>query len=100
MIKNAIEALPTNGQILVYTSSHVNVNGQEFIEISVTDNGPGIASTVLPELFSPVQTTKGDNHSGIGLTIVKDLVSDLSGTISCKSNTQGTSFHILLPKKL
>ena len=100
LIKNAIEALPTNGHILVYTSGYVNVNGQEFIEISVTDNGPGITSTVLPELFSPVDTTKGDDHSGLGLSIVKDLVSDLNGTISCKSNTQGTSFHILLPKKL
>jgi len=100
LVKNAIEALPTNGEILVYTSGYVNVNGQEFIEISVTDNGPGIASTVIPDLFSPVQTTKGENHSGLGLTIVKDLVSDLNGTISCKSNRQGTSFHILLPKKL
>lgn len=98
LIKNAIEALPTNGQILVYTSSHVNFNGQEFVEIRVTDNGPGIAKALIPRIFSPVQTTKGKNHSGLGLSIVKGLVNDLDGNISCISNKNGTSFHILLPK--
>ena len=100
LVKNAIEALPTNGQIVVYTQSYVNVNGNEFVEISVKDNGPGIAASVLPDLFSPVETEKGENHSGLGLSIVKQLVNDLHGTISCKSSPRGTSFHIHLPKIL
>ncbi len=98
LIKNAVEALPTNGQIIVYTQDHVNVDGKEHIEISVADNGPGITKAILPKLFSPIETTKGGDHAGLGLTIVKNLVSELHGSIRCRSNEKGTSFYLLLPK--
>jgi putative nucleotidyltransferase with HDIG domain len=98
LIKNAAEALPANGQIMVYTQDYVNVDGKEHVELSVSDDGPGISIEILPRLFSPVETTKGDDHAGLGLTIVKNLVSELQGSISCRSSDKGTSFHILLPK--
>jgi len=98
LIKNAVEALPANGQIMVYTQDYVNVDGKEHIELSVADDGPGIDIDILPRLFSPVESTKGDDHAGLGLTIVKNLVAELHGSISCRSSDKGTSFHILLPK--
>jgi len=98
LVKNAVEALPTNGQIMVYTLDSVNVDGRENIEISVADNGPGIEASILSSLFSPVKSTKGEGHAGLGLTIVKKLVAELQGSISCRSSRKGTSFHILLPK--
>jgi signal transduction histidine kinase len=99
LIKNAVEALPANGGIMVYTQDYVNVDGKEHIEISISDDGPGIPPEKLPKLFSPVETQKGTDHAGLGLTIVKNLVNELHGSISCKSSKKGTSFHILLPKK-
>ena len=99
LVKNAAEALPEKGQIMVYTQGQVNVDGQTYIEISVADNGPGIRSEVLSQLFKPVQTDKGDNHAGIGLSIVKKLVAELDGSISCRSSNKGTNFQILLPTK-
>lgn len=99
LIKNAVEALPEKGQIMVYTQDQVNVDGKTYIEISVADNGPGIRSEVLSQLFKPVQTDKGNGHAGIGLSIVKKLVAELNGSISCRSNNKGTSFQILLPNK-
>jgi len=98
LIKNAVEALHANGQIMVYTQDNVNVDGKQHIELSVADDGPGIDTDILPQLFSPVETTKGDDHAGLGLTIVKNLVNELHGSISCRSSDKGTSFHILLPK--
>jgi signal transduction histidine kinase len=98
LIKNAVEALDANGQILVYTQDYVNVDGEDHIEISVADNGPGISVDMLPRLFSPIETTKGENHAGLGLTIVKNLVNELHGSISCRSSDKGTGFYILLPK--
>jgi putative nucleotidyltransferase with HDIG domain len=98
LIKNAVEALPANGQIMVYTQDYVNVDGKQHIELSVADDGPGIDIDILSQLFSPVNSTKGDDHAGLGLTIVKNLVSELHGSISCRSSDKGTSFHILLPK--
>lgn len=98
LIKNAVEALSANGRIMVYTQDNVNVDGKQHIELVITDNGPGIDSEILPQLFSPVESTKGDDHAGLGLTIVKNLVIELHGSISCRSSDKGTSFHILLPK--
>jgi putative nucleotidyltransferase with HDIG domain len=98
LVKNAVEALPAKGKIMVYTLDNVNVDGKQFIEISVADNGPGIPADILPKLFSPVETTKQGEHAGLGLTIVKNLVSELHGSIRCRSSTQGTSFYVLLPK--
>jgi putative nucleotidyltransferase with HDIG domain len=98
LIKNAVEALPANGKLMVYTHDYVNVDGKQHIEISIADNGPGIDDDILPQLFTPVESTKGGNHAGLGLTIVKNLVNELHGSISCRSNDKGTSFHILLPK--
>ncbi len=98
LIKNAVEALPANGQLMVYTQDYVNVDGKQHIELSVADDGPGIDINVLPQLFSPVDSTKGEDHAGLGLTIVKNLVNELHGSISCRSSDKGTSFHILLPK--
>ena len=99
LVKNAAEALPEKGQIMVYTQGQVNVDGQTYIEISVADNGSGIRPEVLSQLFKPVQTDKGNDHSGIGLSIVKKLVTELNGSISCRSNSRGTNFQILLPTK-
>ena len=98
LIKNAVEALPANGQLMVYTQDYVNVDGRDHIEFSISDDGPGIDTEILPRLFSPVVTTKGGDHAGLGLTIVKNLVNELHGSISCRSSDKGTSFHILLPK--
>ena len=99
LIKNAVEALDANGNIMVYTQDYVNVDGEDHIEISVADDGPGINTDILPRLFSPIETTKGENHAGLGLTIVKNLVNELHGSISCRSSDKGTGFYILLPKQ-
>jgi signal transduction histidine kinase len=100
LVKNAIEALPANGHLMVDTKDQVNVDGKAHIEISVADDGPGIDPGILPKLFSPVPTKKGENHAGLGLTIVKNLVSELQGSISCRSSNKGSEFYILLPRNL
>lgn len=99
LIKNATEALADNGQIMVYTQDQVNVDGKTYIEIAIADNGSGIRPEVLSQLFKPVPTNKGKDHAGIGLSIVKKLVTELNGSISCRSNDKGTRFQILLPNK-
>ncbi|NOY14234.1 MAG: HDOD domain-containing protein [Deltaproteobacteria bacterium] len=98
IIKNAVEALPQSGSIEISTRDNCFQNGNRFIEISIKDNGPGIANEVLKNLFRPVESTK-KGHSGLGLSIVSDLISELSGTISCYSSQGvGTEFKILLPR--
>jgi signal transduction histidine kinase/predicted hydrolase (HD superfamily) len=98
LIKNAVEVLPANGQLMVYTQDNVNVDGKEHIELSVADDGPGMDTETLSQLFSPMVSTKGADHAGLGLTIVKNLVNGLQGSISCRSSDKGTGFYILFPK--
>ena len=101
LVKNAAEALPNKGQISISTQGMVNHNGKNFIAIMVVDNGPGIDPQIQSKLFTPVDTTKGGGHAGLGLAIVKNLVEEMDGFISCRSNpVVGTQFEILLPRRL
>jgi signal transduction histidine kinase len=101
LIKNASEALSAGGRITVETQAQVNFNGRNYVEIVIADNGPGISEQVQERLFTPVQTTKGGDHAGLGLSIVKNLVDNLDGSISCRSSARnGTRFEILIPRIL
>lgn len=101
LVKNAVEALPDKGKISISTQGMVNHNGKSFVGIMVSDNGPGIDTQIQTKLFTPVDTTKGGGHAGLGLAIVKNLVEQMDGSISCRSNpATGTRFEILLPRRL
>lgn len=97
LIKNAVEALPEGGKITLSTRGNINVNGRRFTEIKIEDNGPGISLEIQKNLFSPISTTKGAGHSGLGLSITKNLVTEARGTITCRSGKTGTQFQVLLP---
>jgi len=70
------------------------------IIITHNDNGKGIDESILPNIFNQFYTTKKyDGGSGLGLHIIKKLISeDLCGDINCKSNpSSGTTFTITIP---
>lgn len=97
LLKNAIEAMPRGGEITLANLGHVNQNGRLYLELSIKDTGSGIPKGILERLFSPVSSSKGGAHQGLGLSIVQDLVSKLNGFITCRSTSAGTSFELLLP---
>jgi nitrogen-specific signal transduction histidine kinase/HD-like signal output (HDOD) protein len=109
LIKNAIEAMPKGGNIGIKTSYTAgfskddggnrsgNSNGK--IQINVTDDGPGISDEIRSALFNEFVTSK-EGHEGLGLSIVKNIITKLNGSIKCESITEkGTSFTIDLPLK-
>ncbi|MBI5485712.1 MAG: hypothetical protein HY905_00105 [Deltaproteobacteria bacterium] len=72
----------------------------ERLELSVADEGAGIAAADLPRIFDPMFTTKPFGQgTGLGLTIVHDIVTgDFGGTIELASEQgRGTTFRVLLP---
>ncbi len=97
LLKNAVEALPPNGRIILSTDSRIMVNGRLFAAVTIADNGPGIPEAVMRQLFTPVTSHKGAGHSGLGLSITKKLMDEISGSIVCKSNKHGTQFQLLIP---
>jgi len=97
LVKNSIEAMPTGGEIQIVNSGHVNRDGRLYAELCVRDNGPGMSPEILAHLFSPVRSTKGGGHQGLGLSIVHSLVIKAQGLITCRCGKKGTAFEILLP---
>lgn len=97
LVKNAIEAMPTGGEIQIGGNGRVNLDGHLYTELCVRDNGPGIAPEILDRLFSPVRSTKGGGHQGLGLSIVHSLVKEAGGLITCRSSDKGTAFEMLFP---
>jgi C4-dicarboxylate-specific signal transduction histidine kinase len=75
------------------------------LEVRVADNGPGVASEHLSELFDPGFTTKDRRlHSGVGLSLVRDAVGHGTGSLNI-ANDGGAVFTavlrgILQPKAL
>ncbi|MCG7201151.1 HDOD domain-containing protein [Marinobacter pelagius] len=98
LLRNAAEALPEKGgTVTVRTSAPVWQNQRTWVELEISDTGAGIPEVVREKLFAPVKTTKGEGHSGLGLSIVKQLVDDMDGIIACRTGQDGTTFRILLP---
>lgn len=97
LVKNAIEAMRSAGEVQIVNNGHVNRDGTLFVELRVIDNGPGIPPDILASLFQPVQSTKGTGHQGLGLSIVHGLIKENQGTITCRSSNKGTHFEMLLP---
>ncbi|MFL6657825.1 MAG: HDOD domain-containing protein [Massilia sp.] len=97
LVKNAIEALPHGGKIEISSRGHVHRDHRLYVELVVSDNGPGLAPEVMAQLFSKVHSAKEGRHHGLGLAIVHGLVSKLGGQIACRSGRTGTAFDILLP---
>jgi HD-like signal output (HDOD) protein/nitrogen-specific signal transduction histidine kinase len=99
LIKNAMEASPPGGRITVSSKDNIYFGSGEFIEIRIADQGPGLPEEVLRSLYSPVVSSKGRDHSGLGLTICKSLIDELKGMIRCDSSTEkGTVFYIYVPR--
>ena len=71
----------------------------DYVTLSITDNGSGIAKEHVPHIFEPFFTTKRPGKgTGLGLSTVYGIVKQNKGCIECITDTgKGTAFHIHLP---
>lgn len=99
LVKNAIEAQPDGGRIELANRGLVNRERRLYVELVVSDAGPGLSQEVLAKLFTAVKSSKEGKHHGLGLSIVHSLVKKMNGMISCRSSANGTSFELLLPAR-
>lgn len=97
LIENAIEAMPKGGNISIRTLHKPS----DMVTIEVEDNGRGIPSENLSELFKPFYTTKPlGKGTGLGLAIVYGIIKLHRGQVSVRSKVGvGTTFTIQLPVK-
>jgi signal transduction histidine kinase len=94
---NAKQAMPCGGKITVICNNYQNDHLNNFIKISLQDEGEGIPDEIIDRVFDPFFTTKPEG-TGLGLHIVKNIIEAHHGTITVKSKQHnGTTFTILLP---
>jgi signal transduction histidine kinase len=99
---NAIEAMGDDGQLIVRTRRLAKAPGDTWAQIEVTDTGCGIPPADLEHIFDPFYTTKHESKehegTGLGLTIVHQIVQEHGGHIEVKSEFgRGTTFLVNLP---
>jgi PAS domain S-box-containing protein len=108
LITNAAEAVKENGNVSVSTANRFldrPLKGYEEIDIgeyavfAVADNGPGISTRDLKRVFEPFYTKKkmGRSGTGLGLSVVWNVMRDHKGYIDVKPNEDGTLFELYFP---
>jgi len=93
LILNARDACSATGQITV--SAHIV--GDTWLEIGVTDTGPGFSAEALEKALNPFFTTKGGEGSGLGLPMVYDTVKLAGGDFSIGNTISGARVTLRLP---
>jgi PAS domain S-box-containing protein len=99
LLSNAIKFTPEGGEIRVRLRRR-----ESHVELTVSDNGPGIAPSFLPYIFERFRQADGSStrtHGGLGLglAIVRHLVELHGGTVEAKSDgtAKGSTFVVRLP---
>lgn len=68
------------------------------VSLTVTDNGPGIDPAIADAIFDPFVTGKADGL-GLGLGIVRDIVTEFGGTVTVAPSSAGATFRVTLQKE-
>ena len=98
IIRNAIQAMPEGGQLVIKSEmSDTDEPSERGILVSFADTGVGIPEENMPRLFEPLFTTKSKGI-GLGLAIINSLVEGHGGTIEVESEVgKGSVFTVRLP---
>jgi two-component system, cell cycle sensor histidine kinase and response regulator CckA len=110
LLANAREAMPNDGLITVATETacvrepfgrYHPIQPGDYVRLSVTDTGAGIAAEVIDRVFDPFFSTKRSDQrrgSGLGLSIVLAIVGDHHGYVDVESRLgEGTTISVYLP---
>jgi len=107
---NARDAMPRGGDLIIETADFTQDAAQpsrdsdlgpgDYVTISITDTGCGIADEVKPQLFEPYFTTKKTGEGkGLGLAMCYGILKQSGGHIAFKSELgRGTTFKVYLPR--
>ncbi len=94
LVKNAIQSMRQGGRLGITCRAD-----DDFVNLSISDNGCGVRKEDLPRLFQPYFTTKGSRGTGLGLMIVDRIVREHGASLSVDSaEGEGCTFTISFPR--
>jgi signal transduction histidine kinase len=96
LVLNAIQACAPGDDASVETRASVITDAGRFVELVVSDRGPGVPESVRRSMFEPFVSTKTQG-TGLGLAICRQIVEDHRGTITCDFLERGTRFAVRIP---
>jgi signal transduction histidine kinase len=100
LIGNAIDAMRRGGRLLLRLSSVQAGTGVGCTRVTIADTGCGIPRELLPTIFEPFVTTKGETGTGLGLWVTHEIVRKNGWKIRVRSrasNRSGTVFSLWIP---
>jgi signal transduction histidine kinase len=102
LVGNAIDAMRTGGRLRIRISQSWNTeHSRQFVRLTIADTGMGIPGDVLPTIFEPFVTTKGETGTGLGLWVTAEIMKRNGWKIRVRSCSQpghsGTTFSIVIP---
>jgi signal transduction histidine kinase len=95
-IANLITNAAQSGATRVLLKTEVD---EDYVRMTIADNGSGISEGELQHVFDPFYTTRrSKGGSGLGLSLVHRIVSDHNGTVEARTQEgEGTQFIVRLP---
>ena len=106
LLSNALKFTPPGGKITIDIREEKRTNGYAYLKFMVCDTGIGMAEGFMERIFKPFEQEQLDNArnnigSGLGLSIVYNLVHMMGGAVSVDSKKdEGSQFTVTLPFKL
>lgn len=99
LCNNAVQAMGEKGGSLTVSGQMLPEGDSLRYVLRIADTGPGMSEETRKQIFTPFFTTKQKGEgTGLGLSVVQDLVHEVSGEIRVTSELgHGTCFEILLP---
>ena len=95
LLLNSCQAVqPAGGNVAVTVE-----NGNRLVDVRITDNGPGMDTSIRDKAFHPFVSHGKENGTGLGLTIAQKIVQDHSGVLEIEQSSPGcTVMRISLPR--
>jgi len=98
LLFNAVEAQPSGGRVAISARPHKGgADANMWVEIVISDQGPGVPREMLPYLFDPAFSQKAMGN-GLGLHNVRRIIEAHGGSIRVRLNRpKGMMFYLSLP---
>jgi circadian clock protein KaiC len=101
IIGNSIDAMRRGGRLCIRISREKAAHGAPTVRLTIADTGSGIPAHLLPKVFEPFITTKGETGTGLGLWVTAEIVKKNGWKIQVRSSQRpgrsGTTFSLCMP---